>query len=81
MKATTWDIVCAANQHLDIIGARFKLVQFFPGRYQAIAVDASGTAWANRKIGSPMNEEQTRKFIKTVVFKHQQSSSRSFQRQ
>lgn len=81
MKATTWDMVCAANQHLDIIGARFTLVQFFPGRYQAIAVDDKGTAWANRKIGSPMNEEQTRQFVKTVVFKHQQPSSVPFQRQ
>lgn len=80
MKASTWDIVCAANQHLDIIDARFTLVQFFPGRYQVIAVDDKGTAWANRKIGSPMNEEQTRDFVKTVVFNHQCKTPRPFQR-
>jgi hypothetical protein len=69
MRATTWDIVCAANQHLEATGRRLHIYQFFPGRYQAISIDRQGTARPMRKIGSQMTEAQVREFIWRFIFK------------
>ena len=66
--ASTWDIVCAANQHLEATAQPLWINQFMPGTYEVLAVDQAGTAWANRRVGKTMNEEQVRLFVQQVVF-------------
>jgi len=65
--ATTWDIVCAANQHLTATSADFKINQFFPGKYEVICLDENGTT-TGKRLGEKMDEQAIREFIAQVVF-------------
>ena len=65
--ATTWDIVCAANQHLTATSADFKINQFFPGKYEVICLDENGTT-TGKRLGEKMDEQAIREFITQVVF-------------
>jgi len=66
--ATTWDIVCAANQHLQATGQGLWINQFMPGTYEVLTTNAGGTVSAKRRIGKSMNEEQVRFFVQQVVY-------------
>ena len=66
--ASTWDIVCAANQHLEATGQGLRINQFMPETYEVLAADAGGTVSAKRRVGKTMNEEQVRLFVQQVVF-------------
>ena len=65
--ASTWDIVCAANQQLSANDRPMKINQYFPGKYEIICLDENGTTTAKR-IGKKMDEQQVRDFIAEVVF-------------
>ena len=65
--ATTWDIVCAANQHLNATKQNFFINQFIPGCYELILCDASGTT-TRRRLGKRMDEATVRDFVDQVVF-------------
>ena len=65
--ATTWDIVCAANQHLTATSADFKINQFFPGKYEVVCLDQNGTT-TGKRLGEKMDEQAIREFIAQVVF-------------
>ena len=60
--ATTWDLVCSANQHLDARSAGARINQFFPGKYELIT--SSGV-----RIGHKMDAQAVRAFISQAVFK------------
>jgi hypothetical protein len=66
--ASTWDIVCAANQHLRSSGQAFWINQFMPETYEILTADQSGTVSAKRRIGKTMNEQQVRLFIQQIVY-------------
>ena len=65
--ATTWDIVCAANQHLRATQAPLCINQFFPGKYEVVCLDANGTTTAKRLVKN-LDEQTVRDFIAQVVF-------------
>ncbi len=60
--ATTWDLVCSANQHLDARSAGARISQFFPGKYELIT--SSGV-----RVGHKMDDQTVRAFISQAVFK------------
>jgi len=60
--ATTWDLVCSANQHLDARSAVARISQFFPGKYELIT--SSGV-----RVGHKMDDQTVRAFISQAVFK------------
>jgi len=60
--ATTWDLVCSANQHLDARSAGARISQFFPGKYELIT--SSGV-----RVGHKMDDQAVRAFISQAVFK------------
>jgi len=68
ITASTWDIVCAANQHLEACGQAFRINQFMPETYEVLAADQFGTVSAKRRMGKTMNEQQVRLFIQQVVY-------------
>jgi hypothetical protein len=66
-NATTWDIVCAANQHLSAANRPLRISQFFPGKYEVICLDQNG-ATTSRRLGKKMDEQTVRAFVAQVVF-------------
>ena len=66
-NATTWDIVCAANQHLSAANRPLRISQFFPGKYEIICLDQNG-ATTSRRVGKKMDEQAVRAFVAQVVF-------------
>ncbi len=67
LAATTWDIVCAANQKLRSANRPIRINQFMPGVYEIICLNEQG-ATTGRRAGKKMDEETVREFVKTVVF-------------
>ena len=65
--ASTWDIVCAANQQLRATNRSIKVNQYFPGKYEVICLDENGATTAKR-IGKKMDEQEVRTFIAEIVF-------------
>ncbi len=59
--ATTWDLVCSANQHLNARLAGARIDQVFPGKYELIT--SSGV-----RIGHKMDDQTVRAFINEAVF-------------
>ena len=59
--ATTWDLVCSANHHLNARLAGARIDQFFPGKYELIT--SSGV-----RIGHKMDDQTVRAFINEAVF-------------
>ena len=66
-NATTWDIVCAANQHLSAANRPLRISQFFPGKYEISCLDQNG-ATTSRRVGKKMDEQTVRAFVAEVVF-------------
>jgi len=66
--ATTWDLVCAANQEFERQCAGLWIMADPFGSYQVVEVDGNGTAWANKRVGLKMDEQELREFVNTVVF-------------
>jgi hypothetical protein len=67
-SATTWDLVCAANQELGRKCSGLWIMADPFGCYQAVEVDHDGVARANKKVGPKMDEQQLRDFVNTTVF-------------
>ena len=65
--ATTWDIVCAANQHLRAADSPLWIKQFFPGKYEVVCLDQNGSA-TSKRLGHVMDEQAVRSFITQVVY-------------
>jgi len=65
--ATTWDRVCAANQHLARRNLPLHINQFLPGSYEVILLRSDG-AYSNVRVGKKMTELQVSAFVRDVVY-------------
>lgn len=65
--ATTWDRVCAANQHLAMRNLPLHINQFVPGSYEVILLRTDG-GFSGVRVGQKMTELQVSAFVRDVVY-------------
>ena len=66
-KASTWDIVCSANQQLTAMDVPLTINQYMPGRYEVIRLNSKGVT-TGRRYGQPMDEETVKAFIYQTIY-------------